>query len=126
MYSICLARGCHEAGAQPPMTHLRATEHYSFCPDHPDHPGVKQVPEGTMWLQVAQGALSRAHVPISLHEGACAPHGCVRGGRDRGRETQPGKGQGSVCVGAKALHSNKDPAQPEISTFKKKKQKQKR
>ena len=48
------------------MTHLRATEHYSFCPDHPDHPGVKQVPEGTMWLQVAQGALSRAHVPISL------------------------------------------------------------
>ena len=34
------------------------------------------------------------------HEGACAPHGCVRGGRDRGRETQPGKGQRSVCVGA--------------------------
>ena len=32
------------------------------------------------------------------HEGACAPHGCVRGGRDRGRETQPGKGQRSVCV----------------------------
>ena len=32
------------------------------------------------------------------HEGACAPHGCVRGGRDRGRETQPGKGQRRVCV----------------------------
>ena len=37
-------------------------------------------------------------VVYRCHEGACAPHGCVRGGRDRGRETQPGKGQRSVCV----------------------------
>ena len=42
------------------------------------------------------------------HEGACAPHGCVRGGRDRGRETQPGKGQRSVCV-SRGVRANSAP-----------------
>src|SRR5574340_985472 len=43
---------------------------------------------------------------IAATGGPCGRHGCVRvasacgcGGRDRGRETQPGKGQRSVCVG---------------------------
>ena len=27
---------------------------YGFCPDRPDHPGVKQLPEGNKWPQVTE------------------------------------------------------------------------